>query len=115
MKIESKSILKDAFELDGKTIPFTVHLAKVAKEVHAKRAELQSVNEGDAESVGRIIVELYTLIFGADVVAELLDYYADDAFGLMADTMPVLTELVFPAFEQLNKDTLNKKMRIKHG
>jgi hypothetical protein len=115
MKIESKSILKDAFELDGKTIPFTVHLAQVAKEVHAKREELGKINEGDVEALGKTIVELYTLIFGADVVAELLDYYQDDAYGLMADTMPVLTDLVFPAFEQLNKDALSKKMRIKHG
>lgn len=114
MKIENKSIIKDSFELEGKTIPFTIHLTKSAKEINAKRAELQTVTD-DEEALGRKIVELYTLIFGEDVVKELLEYYEDDAYGLMVETIPVLTDIVFPAFEKMKVDALNKKMRFKNG
>ena len=108
MKVENRSIIKDAFELEGKTIPFTVHLAKSARAVNAKRAQLQALNPTDEEGIGQAIVELYTLIFGEAVVAELMDYYADD-------TMPVLTDLVLPGYDRLKVDALNKKMRFKNG
>lgn len=114
MKLDNKSILKDAFEFGDKTIPFTVHLARSAQEVYQKRAEIQTLTS-DEEKLGKAIVSLYTSIFGEDVVKELLDYFADDAIGLMVDTIPMLSDVVFPAYDRLKLDALDKKKRFKNG
>lgn len=117
MKITTDSILKDAFEFEDKTIPFTVHLTKSAQGVYKKRAEITQIGAyaEDPEALGRSIVELYTLIFGADVTQELLDYYADDALALLTDTMPVITETIFPAYDRLAKKAREKQFRLKRG
>ena len=118
MKIQSNTIIKDSFELEGKTIPFTLHLTQMGKDVYKKRAELGSKlekSDEDLEGFASTIVEMYELIFGESVTNELMEYYEGDAFGMLLETLPVLTEIVFPALDRLRSDSLGKKMRLKQN
>lgn len=118
MKV-TKSVYTDKFEFCDaqgnviKTIPFTINITSTCTAVTKKQHELATVNEEDVEAVGKSFVELLMAIFGGQVTHELLDYYSDDYFALVADITPTLVDDIFPLFDQYRKHILAAKKKVK--
>ena len=118
MKITS-SVFSDKFELCNakgelvKEIPFTVNITSVAALVTQKQHALADVDQNDVAAMGKEFIELLTAIFGEQVTSELLDYYAEDYLVMITDLAPMLTENIFPVFDNYRKSIIDAKKKVK--
>lgn len=118
MKV-TKSSYTDKFEFCDpqgnvvKVIPFNINITSTCAAVTKKQHELATVDAENAEAVGKSFVELLMAIFGGQVTHELLDYYSDDYFAMVADLTPLLVENIFPLFDQYRKNILAAKKKVK--
>lgn len=118
MKIQS-NIIRDKIELCDHTgevvreIPFTVNVAKIARDVTAKRKELSELPQDDVERIGYAAVELMRIIFGEEATAQLLEHYENDYFTMVTDITPLLTERIYPAFTQYGQSMMTRMKGLK--
>lgn len=118
MKINS-SIYQDKLELCNakgeveKEIPFTINVTATAMLVTQKQHALADVEQDDVTAMGKAFVDLLVAIFGEQVTNELLDYYAEDYLLMITDIAPVLTQNIFPVFDNYRKSVIAAHKKAK--
>ena len=118
MKLNS-SIYRDKFELcdqNGevvKEIPFVVNVTATAQLVTTKQREMTEVDQNDPAAMGKAFIELLEAIFGSEVVQELVDYYASDYMTMVIDLAPLLTENIFPVFNNYRRSAIEARKKVK--
>lgn len=85
-------------------VTITPDFARNARALQVKIIDLQrkAKTEQEFESLGRAIVELFELIFGAENTQKIVSFYEGDYANMLMDLFPYLHNTVF---EELNRRT----------
>lgn len=77
----------------------------------------RKASPGDDETVaqiGQAVVDVFDLLFGAENVRKLLEFYRQDFTQMMAEMFPYIQNVILPKFQQaakLRKRAMKRKFR----
>ena len=94
------------------SVTITPDFARNARALQVKIIDLQrrSKTEQEFESLGRAIVDLFELIFGAENTQKIVSFYEGDYANMLMDLFPYLRNTVF---EELNRRTAARIKNLK--
>lgn len=74
----------------------------------------KGINEDDYTTLGMLVLNLFTIVFGEENTKKICDFYTDNYTEMLEDVLPFITNVIKPKFDDVVKARKEKsKFKLK--